>query len=73
MDIPADFKYLMEEINNKGGFNIGNCNEIEIIQYLIQESNLEENIKKGSQDFFAVAVNMANLWVIHFNKHKDKY
>ena len=73
MDIPADFKFLMEEIHNKGGFNLGNCNEIEVVQWIIQESKMDDSIKKGCQDFFSVAVNMANLWVIHFNKHKDKY
>ena len=73
MDVPADFKSLMEEVHNKGGFNIGNCQEIELIQYIIHESKLDEGLKKGCQDFFSVAVNMANLWVIHFNKHKDKY
>tara|TARA_R110002096_G_scaffold29422_4_gene88514 strand:+ start:1953 stop:2291 length:339 start_codon:yes stop_codon:yes gene_type:complete len=70
MDFPADYTYLMKELDNKGGIKIDNCQEIQIISHIIHASDHQPVMKEQMIQLLANIVNFANLWIIHYNKHK---
>ena len=42
MKIPANFRYICEELDKKGGIRIDNCNEIEIIKSAVYKEYQDE-------------------------------
>ena len=73
MNIPANFRYICEELDKKGGIRIDNCNEIEIIKSAVYNQYQDESLKKSVYQLIDLMVNLSNMWLIHFSKHKETY
>tara|TARA_Y100001972_G_scaffold119861_1_gene161640 strand:- start:279 stop:602 length:324 start_codon:yes stop_codon:yes gene_type:complete len=58
------------EMKRKGGIKIDNCNEIEIIRWAIWEAIKEEKVKEASLILFNTILNLANMFLIHYNSNK---
>lgn len=70
MDFPPDYTYLMKELDNRGGIQIKNCQEIECIAWAIEESKLDKGVKLACHTLMEHIINYSNLWILHYNRHK---
>tara|TARA_R100000231_G_scaffold94253_1_gene70765 strand:- start:829 stop:1230 length:402 start_codon:yes stop_codon:yes gene_type:complete len=70
MTIPPEWDYLLTELHNRGGIRLDNCQEINLIRDLVHQSKYDEEMKMNMYKLFEVLINYANLWIIHYNKHK---
>jgi len=72
---PKDLHELIEMLQDKGGISINNCQEVNMIRWAICESINEpekEHIRNACLTLFDMNVNLANMFLIHYNKGKDK-
>jgi hypothetical protein len=72
MNVPADMDFLMSEIKKKGGLRFDNCQEFGLYWDLLEKSDYPDNIKEQAKAILLTVINIANLWIIHYNKHKSK-
>jgi hypothetical protein len=68
----TDLDSLLKAMKEKGGIKLENCNEIEVIRWAICESVKDEKIKEASLILFNTTLNLANMFLIHYNSSTDK-
>lgn len=61
---------IYEEMKNRGGIKIENCNEINVIRWAICESVKDEKVKEASLILFNTILNLANMFLLHYNRSK---
>ena len=70
MDFPPEFSYLMKELHQVGGIKFSTLPEVKQICSLIHESELTDELKDTLYKVMSNLINYANLWIIHYNRHK---
>ena len=72
---PKDLHELIELLQDKGGISINNCQEVNMIRWAICEAIKEpekEHIRNACITLFDMNVNLANMFLLHYNKGRDK-
>ena len=72
---PENLHQLIEMLQDKGGISINNCQEVNMIRWCICESlnkPEQEQIRNACITLFDMNVNLANMFLLHYNKGKDK-
>ena len=72
---PKDLHELIEMLQDKGGISLKNCQEVNMIRWAICESINEpekESVRNACLTLFDMNLNLANMFLIHYNKGKDK-
>ena len=67
-----DFGDLLMEIKQRGGLSLENCQEITQIRWAIFEAHKNEEIRNASLQMFNMTLNLANMFLIHYNRNLDK-
>ena len=71
MDIAPDMRFICEELKKKGGIRFDNCQEFGLFWDLLDKSDYPDDIKNQSKMILGQVLNFANMWIIHYNNHKD--
>ena len=72
---PKDLHELIELMQDKGGISLNNCQEVNMIRWCICESlkkKEQEPIRNACITLFDMNLNLANMFLLHYNKGKDK-
>lgn len=72
---PENLHQLIEALQDTGGISISNCQEVNMIRYCICETlnkPEQETIRTACLTLFNMNLNLANMFLIHYNKGKDK-
>jgi hypothetical protein len=72
---PKDLHELIEQLQDRGGIRIDNCQEVNMIRWAIFEALKEpekEHIRNACITLFDMNLNLANMFLLHYNKGKDK-
>lgn len=72
---PKDLHELIEMLQDKGGISLNNCQEVNMIRWAICEAiNKPEQLtlRNGCITLFNMTLNYANMFLLHYNKGKDK-
>lgn len=69
-DFPPEFTYLMKELHNKGGIRFDNTPEFQQICKSLYDEKIDEKVKNDCFTLLEHIVNYANMWIIHYNRHK---
>ena len=72
---PKDLHELIEMLQDRGGISLENCQEVNMIRWAICEQvNKKENetVRDACLTLFNMTLNYANMFLLHYNKGKDK-
>ena len=72
---PNDLHELLEMIQDRGGISIDNCQEVNMIRWCICEAlnkPEKEHMREACLTLFNMNLNLANMFLIHYNKGRDK-
>ena len=72
---PKDLHELIEMMQDKGGISLSNCSEVNMIRWSICEpinKPDQQSIRDACLTLFNMNLNLANMFLLHYNKGKDK-
>ena len=72
---PKDLHELIELIQDRGGISLNNCQEVNMIRWCICEALNQpekETVRNACLTLFDMNLNLANMFLVHYNKGKDK-
>ena len=72
---PKDLHELIEQLQDRGGIRLENCSEVNMIRWAICEAINQpekEQIRNACLTLFDMNLNLANMFLLHYNKGKDK-
>ena len=72
---PKDLHELIELIQDRGGISLNNCQEVNMIRWAICEAlnkPEQEAVRNACLTLFNMNLNLANMFLVHYNKGRDK-
>lgn len=72
---PKDLHELIELMQDKGGITLENCSEVNMIRWAICEAinkPEQEHMREACLTLFNMTLNYGNMFLVHYNKGKDK-
>ena len=72
---PGNLHQLIEMLQDKGGISLNNCQEVNMIRWAICEAindPKQEQVRNACLTLFDMNLNLANMFLLHYNKGKDK-
>ena len=72
---PKDLHELIELIQDRGGISLNNCQEVNMIRCAICEAlnkPEQEAVRNACLTLFNMNLNLANMFLVHYNKGRDK-
>ena len=72
---PKDLHELIEMLQDRGGISLENCQEVNMIRWAICEAlnkPEQEAVRNACLTLFNMNLNLANMFLVHYNKGRDK-